>query len=180
LTEPWTPIPGDVGFGVIAGRVGGWVNLGQAWLGDGCRFTHTYLVVAPDLCIEAMPGGARWGNVHDRLGPGHAYARLPLTDEQRAALLPEAQKLRYARGGRGVGYSFLDYAALGLWHYGIRAPWLRYRIQSSGHMICSQLVDYLLCRVGHHVFTDGRLPQDVTPGALFYATDPRVIKPPPE
>jgi hypothetical protein len=180
LTEPWTPIPGDIGFYTIAGRVGGWVNLGQAIIRDACVFTHTYLVVAPDLCIEAMPGGARWGNVHDRLGPGHAYARLPLTDEQRAALLPEAEKLRYARGGRGIGYSFLDYAALGLWHWKVRAPWLRRRIQDSGHMVCSQMTDYLLCKVGFHLFDDGRLPQDVTPGSIYYATDPRVIKPPPE
>lgn len=176
MTERMMPIAGDVGFSTIAGRVGGWVNVGQAVLRDACRFTHAFLVVAPDLCIEALPGGARWGNVHDRLGPGYAYARLPLTDDQRAALLPEAQKLRYARDGRGVGYSFLDYAALGLWHFGIRAPLLRSRIQSSGHMICSQMCDYLLCRVGFHVFDDGRPPQDVTPGSLFYATDPRVIR----
>jgi hypothetical protein len=104
LTEPWTPIPGDVGFYTIAGRVGGWVNFGQAIIRDAC----------------------------------------------------------------------LDYAALGLWHYGIRAPWLRRRIQDSGHMICSQMTDHLLCKVGFHLFDDGRLPQDVTPGAIYYATDPRV------
>jgi hypothetical protein len=34
-------------------------------------------------------------------------------------------------------------------------------------MICSQLVDTILCRAGYHLFADGRLPQDVTPGALF-------------
>lgn len=174
------PIPGDIGFYTIAGHVGGWVNICQAVIRDSCVFTHAFLAVGPNLGIEAMPGGARWCNLTDRMKPGYAYARLPLTQGQRDALMPEAEKLRYARGGKGIGYSFADYLALGLLHYGIRPKRLRSYVESSGHMICSQLVDYLLCRVGYHVFTDGRLSQDVTPGALYYATDPRVIKPPPE
>jgi hypothetical protein len=41
-------------------------------------------------------------------------------------------------------------------------------------MICSQLADYLISSAGFKLFTDGRLHQDVTPGDLVYATDPRL------
>ena len=69
----------------------------------------------------------------------------------------------------GTPYSFLDYLSLALLHAGFRkwGSWARNRVTSSGHMICSQLVDAALTDTGFHVFEDGRLPQDVTPGALF-------------
>jgi hypothetical protein len=73
---------------------------------------------------------------------------------------------RIARPG-GIKYSFADYLALALAHLGLRPKWLRNYIAKSNRQICSQLADYELCAVGYHVFDDGRLPQDVTPGALL-------------
>lgn len=67
----------------------------------------------------------------------------------------------------GVPYSFLDYLSLTLLHLGLPRRLTARRVTDSGHMICSQLVDTVLCRAGYHLFDDGRLPQDVTPGALF-------------
>jgi hypothetical protein len=78
-----------------------------------------------------------------------------------------------ARPG-GIKYSFTDYLALALAHWGIRARVLRNYIKKSGRMICSQLADYLVSHAGFQLFTDGRWPQDVTPGDLVYATDPRL------
>jgi hypothetical protein len=34
-------------------------------------------------------------------------------------------------------------------------------------MICSQLADEAAMRGGWHLFSDGRIPQDVTPGDLW-------------
>jgi hypothetical protein len=69
-----------------------------------------------------------------------------------------------------VPYSFLDYAAIAGRHVLAleptqRTPFDRY-VTSTGHMICSQLVDQALTDAGYHVFDDGHIPQDVTPAAL--------------
>lgn len=163
--------PGDIGFSIIGGRVGAWVNAGQAWLGDASRFTHAFWVLPGGRCIEAMPGGARIASLNDRYGPGYAYAHLPLTLEQRAQVEPLAQSMV------GTPYSFLDYLALGAYRKGLNLRGIRERVSDSGHLICSQLVDVGLCRLGFHLFDDGRLSQDVTPGSIYYASDPRVIRP---
>jgi len=153
---------GDVGFSVIGGQVGALVSLGQAILTPACWFTHTYIVAEklPNAVsvVEAMPGGARRRFLYgrDRIGEGFGWARLPMSDEQRSSVTIHALELQ------GVPYSFLDYLALAT-HGRI----LRGRVTSSGHMICSQLVDQVLTRAGVQVFDDGRLSQDVTPGALF-------------
>lgn len=171
---------GDVGFGVIPGRVGGIVSFGQ-WLIDAANlargrtteqswFTHTWIVAevnpltATAKIVEAMPRGARgvWLKGTDRIGPGNGWARWtgtegPWQDEVTTA----------AREYVGTPYSFLDYLSLALLHLGLPRKLTAARVTDSGHMICSQLVDTVLTRAGVHLFDDGRLPQDVTPGALF-------------
>jgi len=150
-------LPGDVGFATIGGRLGTMVSVGQAIIGDGCRFTHAWIYVGDGDVLEAMPEGARVRPY----APGHGPVyRLPLGG------LIETEHLI------GTPYSFADYLALALHHRAPRAritAWVRRYVTDSGHMICSQLVDHMLCRAGYHVFDDGRLPQDVTPGDLYYA-----------
>lgn len=164
--------PGDLGFTRITGFTGWWVNLGQSLTGDANRFTHVFVVMDDDTVIEAMPNGARFAPLDREYKTDVMYARLPLTDEQRQQIVTEARRLM-ARPG-GIPYSFTDYLALALKHWGIPARLLRKYITNSGRMICSQLADYLLTKAGFHLFTDGRLPQDVTPGDLVYASDPRL------
>lgn len=119
--------------------------------------------------VEAMPRGAQrvdQGQLEERVGPAYGYVRLPLSDEQRAAVSRAALDLV------GTPYSFMDYVALALWEYGWTRPIggsaLRRYVSGSGRMICSQLVDHVLCKIGFHLFTDGRLHQDVTPGQLWW------------
>jgi len=164
--------PGDLGFTRITGFTGWWVNLGQAITGDANRFTHVFVVMDDDTVIEAMPNGARFAPLDREYKTDVLYARLPLTDEQRQQVVVEARRLM-ARPG-GIKYSFTDYLALALKHWGINARLLRRYIQKSGRMICSQLADYLISHAGFKLFDDGRLSQDVTPGDLVYATDPRL------
>lgn len=164
--------PGDLGFTRITGFTGWWVNLGQAITGDANRFTHVFVVMDDDTVIEAMPNGARFAPLDREYKTDVLYARLPLTDAQRQQVVVEARRLM-ARPG-GIKYSFTDYLALALKHWGINARLLRKYIQKSGRMICSQLADYLISHAGFKLFDDGRLSQDVTPGDLVYATDPRL------
>jgi hypothetical protein len=61
----------------------------------------------------------------------------------------------------------LDYLALALLHLHLpAASWVRKRVKSSGHMICSQLCDAVYRRAGIELFTDGRLEGDVMPADL--------------
>lgn len=184
------PQPGDLGFTTIGGIVGDWINIGMALVHDACRFDHVFAVVHPvghpdypdGLIVEAMPSGARFRTLADRLGPGFAYATIDLTDEQRAMVPAIAQGFVLARGGRGIGYSFGTYLAIGLAQHAVTrwaTPGLEHLIDDKGRLICSQLCDELLLRVGFHCFDDGRWRGDATPGDLFYRFDPRVIQPAP-
>lgn len=177
-------LPGDVGFSTIGGRAGGWVSLGQALLRDECIFTHAYLVLPDGWLIEAMPGGARIvrldgsdAGASPRWGPGFAYGRVPLTDTQRGGFDRLARLGMHGDDGQwtprlvGRPYGFDDYLALALWEWRLPGHRLvREKVRSSNRMICSQLVDFAWCAVGFHLFVDGRLAQDVTPGALFWQT----------
>ena len=160
-------LPGDVGFSTIGGRTGAWVNIGQAIIGDSCRYTHAWIALGGGYVLEAMPGGARIrGDEPARATGSGPVFRLPLTTWHMVNVAGHGRDLP------GTPYSFADYAALGLHHLAPRSPLtarVRRYVSDSGHMICSQLVDHLLCRAGYHLFNDGRLPQDVTPGDLFYA-----------
>lgn len=181
------PQPGDFGFATIAGHVGGWVSIGQALLHDACRFTHVFIVVAavdttdhPDgLIIEALPGGARYAPLRPRLAPGYAYADLHLSDDERRMVPSIARTFVPDVSHRGIGYSFLTYVVLALAQLRIPTPHLRARADRRSTRICSQLADEFAFRLGVRLFDDGRWRGDVTPGDLYYRTDPRVVMPAP-
>lgn len=167
---------GDIGLGPIAGRIGRWVSLGQWLIGDESRFQHAWLclgvVGGVPLLIEAMPSGARIVELRlDRLAPGHAFVRPALTVEQQAQVYPIAKQHH-----EGRKYGFSDYVWIDMWHRGFRPAWFEHYIQHNGREICSQLVVQILhdLEPGFSIFWD-RYPQLVTPGALAYSTDPRVI-----
>lgn len=76
-----------------------------------------------------------------------------------------------AWGYVGVPYGFLTYLKLaaGAFRMRLTEAWLRKALSTRRDMICSQLADQALADAGHHVFDDGRLPQDVVPAELFDA-----------
>lgn len=158
--------PGDIGFTRIGGSLGKWISILQAVTGDASRFTHVFVVLDNGQVAEAMPSGARIEPFEREYKSEIAYVQVGLTDEQRKSLT-EHLRARIGRPG-GIKYSFVDYLALALAHFKIKPKWLREYIARSDRQICSQLADYELSNVGYHVFCDGRLPQDVTPGALFF------------
>lgn len=157
-------LTGQFGLTKIRGRVGWWVGLGQFLLGDASQFTHVFVVVDAGQVVEAMPGGAILTPLSTYLTGERAgdtvLSRIPLTDEQRAQVVEAARSLI------GTPYSFADYLALALDHWGIRPRWLRRYIADSGHLICSALVDECYRRAGISLFADQRDPGDVTPGDL--------------
>lgn len=168
------PLPGDFGLVSIPGAAGWLVRIGQWLNGDGfTTYEHAFLVLAKPnerngLLIEAEPGGARcapWpGNYANQ---DVTYSSWELTSAQRLAIYDAARRLE------GTPYSWLDYLSLALVRLRIRPHWLQRYVANTGHMICSQLVDYCYQQAGVQLFDDGRLPGDVTPGDLA-----RVLKGP--
>lgn len=168
------PQPGDFFLVPMVGRVGFLVKVGQWLNGDGWRkIQHAGILLPNDRTIEAMPGGAMLGNIawyhpdeivwssgFEIVGVGPDYDG-PLTPTERINIVEAALKYK------GVPYSFLDYLGLALARFRLRPRWLKRYIASTGHMICSQLVDQCYQDAGIHLFSDGRIPGDVTPADLY-------------
>lgn len=152
---------GDIGLTRIEGLLGFFVSLGQHLAGDSSKYTHAYIVLDDETVIAAQPGGARIDKLSDYKDKA-IYIQMDLTDDQRATIVREARALE------GTPYSYMDYLAIALLRFGIKPKWLRNYIKSTGHMICSQLADFVYCKAGVHLFKDGRESQDVTPGDLLY------------
>lgn len=173
--------PGDVGFGPITGLTGLLVGFGQVIMGDESRFRHVFVVTkagrfganglpaaAPEA-VEAMPSGARLVDVADRWNDRYVYVRLEEYPQEIRDLVAY-----HALQMVGTPYGFSDYLALALKRLGIEAGlldrWIA-RVDAYGYparAICSQLADAACTKAGISVFDDGRLPQDVIPGALFH------------
>ncbi|MEV7250246.1 hypothetical protein [Streptomyces cyaneofuscatus] len=164
------PLPGDFALTRIEGITGRLVAAGQALVGDAAPVQHAFLYVGNGMIVQAMPSGAelirleeaspvvQWSTGHLDVGP-----------HKRGLIMLAATALV------GTPYSFLDYASIALAHYRIRPAWVRDFVADTGHMICSQLVDEVYLRAGVHLFDDGRLPGDVTPGDLWKLLNPKRV-----
>jgi uncharacterized protein YycO len=155
------PTPGDFGLTQIKGWTG-WLIRFLQWLNrSGFRdYEHAFIVMPADKVLGAQPGGARLDdNTYD---PAHTvYSAVALTTMQRQAIVSVATKLI------GTPYSFLDYVSLALHRLHIRPKFVEAHVESTHHMICSQLVDAIYHWAGVQLFQDGRWPGDVTPGDLY-------------
>lgn len=133
---------------------------------------HRDGAIGPKI-VQAMPNGAE----EIEIGPEHwtkdyIYVRpdyeIGMTEEAGYSGTEQGRLVAFAaQKYKDTPYSFADYAAIAGVHFGIKNGPIRRYVTSSKHMICSQLADQALTDAGFHAFTDGRLPQDVTPSALF-------------
>jgi hypothetical protein len=188
IRSPGDLMPGDLGFTSIKGRTGAAVLGAQTAIDliallRGRRadtsgwLTHAYVVTGHrdgrPWGVEAMPSGARHVPIGDRIGPGFAYARLPLPPDRRLEVASVAASFV------DIPYGFAQYAAIaGLTVLGgdtasPRGLLARYVQRRNEHgdpcrMICSQLCDEAMRQAKVHLFDDGRPPAYVTPGALWW------------
>lgn len=163
-------LPGD--FAVVKPRsfeaasvVDRLIILGELLNGDGFRLWKHAIFYAggpQDLILEAEAGGAQLRPFH--YDPADVLwssdnPDLNLTQGQRGHAMEVAKRYK------GIGYGWEDYFALAAHRLHIPAPGLQAYIASTGHMICSQLVDQCRLDLGNHLFADNRWPGDVTPAA---------------
>lgn len=163
------PVPraGDFGLVITRQPMSFLLETALRLNGDPSKYTHAVVALDRGLCVEAAPFGARvvlqskytgrvlWSTDHlpSTVQPTPDTAALERVADAAAALC-------------GTPYSFLDYVALALIRYAGGSGWLGRYLQSREHMICSQICDAAYLRAGVHLFDDGRLSQDVTPGDL--------------
>ena len=155
------PQIGDFGLVPIAGDVGRLIRFGQWLNGDGyADFEHAFVYVGGGRLVEGRPAGAAVVPLTTyAMGSIAWYSCPPLFGR---AVASAAMDLI------GTPYSFADYLALAAVRFNLPVGQaLRQYVASSGHMICSQLVDAAYQRAGVQLFDDGRLPGDVTPGDLY-------------
>lgn len=156
-----SPQQGDFGVTRVSSSVGRLIRLGQWLNGDGyADYEHAFIVMPQGRVVEAQPGGARLVT-RPYADEMTIYSHYTLNSATRDRIVSEAMKTL------GTPYSFLDYLALVLHRFHIRTPGLKRYIESSGHMICSQLVDRVYANAGVHLFVDGRWCGDVTPADLL-------------
>lgn len=181
--------PGMFGLAVIGGNVGKLIKLGQRVVdGKDYNFTHAFLVVDENRVIEAEPGGAVFAPVSKYESRDDVlFSDLPIqlavkeaeaswakvgysfAMDDAAGAYEAILRRRISLFGQeceGVPYSYLDYFALALERFNVHIKAVQNRVAREDRMICSQLVDWAYDQVGIHLFNDGRLPQDVTPGDL--------------
>lgn len=155
-----TATAGDFGVVPVPGRAGRLIRLGQWLNGDGyADYEHAFVVVDDSTVVEARPSGA--GYAPRTAYPDAVFYTCP--DGRREAVAAAARSLI------GRGYSWLDYFALAAVRFRLplSSVLLRKRVDDSGELICSQLVDYAYQLGGVQLFDDHRSPGDVTPGDLY-------------
>ena len=161
-----SPQPGDYGVERTRGFT--------AWairVATRSAFSHAFVVVRDGYVVEARSKGAvcRPLGIRDAIYSSDA---IELSPAERSDIVNAAMYLV------DTPYSWLDIVSIGLLQYGIKPRWVRDRVERTDQLICSQLVDLayegpserlggmVLLAPGVHLFADGRLPMDVTPGDL--------------
>lgn len=163
-----TPQPGDFFLAPMPGWVGAGIKFGQFLNGEGFRkYQHAGILLEDGTTMEAMPNGARSFRI-DRFSPETLRWSTDLVDMTASQRL---DVLHYARACRGVPYSFADYAALAAHRFHVPAPHLKKFIRDSGHMICSQMVDWIYMKSDVNLFEDKRWEGYVTPASLDMLLD---------
>lgn len=185
MTTPQIPPPGSFGLARITGTLGKVIAAGQAFAGDGSRWTHAFIVLDHEQVIEAEPGGAvitplahyLSNKVEAVISDKPVQDWLAVTGTLDGTTDPEMfsdylanfkreQIVEIARGLKGTPYGYLQYLSMGLIALGIEWKWLTRIVTNRRRMICSQLVDEVYRRANIQLFNDHRLPQNVTPGDL--------------
>lgn len=155
------PLPGTTVLTQIEGWTGQLVWLLQALNGDISPWTHVAMMVDNHMLFEGQPDDAR-------LTPWSEYRRRPyvevpvaLTFDQRLDLVNEAKKRV------GAGYNWPTYLYLAAYRLDLplATSMLRRRVtKDRSKFTCSQVIDDIHRACGLTLFTDKRLPYDVTPG----------------
>jgi hypothetical protein len=160
-----TALSSSYGSGAYGVERGGGFIMACIRLGLRSRYGHTWIFVGHAV-VAAEPRGICFEDLPAPEDMALADELLAHLETLRPGIGQKIANVAILLGDKHGKYGFLDIAALGLRQFGINLGFVNRRITRSDRMICSQLVDEIYKRAGVHLFTDGRLSQDVTPGDL--------------
>lgn len=187
MTRLPAPAPVQPGaFGLVRAHTWGQraVAAAEGLAGVGSPYVHAFLVLDHNQQIGALPTGAKIDSLQPYLDRAAAdpdsvvFCDGPIRRHLAAhgggdpdGQLEEALRGAVDAAGRSfeaTPYSFLDYAWLAALHsLGVGAPaWLRRAVETTKHVICSQLVDVSYALAGIQLYDDERFAGSVTPGDL--------------
>jgi len=168
------PQPGDFVCVAIPGALGTLVKIGEWLYGFGYTpYEHVEIYVGqPDeqgifgYTISTYPDGngkrPLLCPVADLPSALWSTGKITVTDSQRQRIV------NWCNGHADIPYSAADYFALAAHRLHIPVPGLKNFIADTGHMICSQYVDYAYMQAGVHLFNDNRWPGYVVPMDLAH------------
>lgn len=157
-------LPGDLFLTQIDGAVGVVIRCGQAFAGDFSRYIHAGIILDNDEVISAQPSGARVDPLASIIDKRPlAIMPVPPTAQDRRGRIVE-----FARSLEGHRYGFEAYLSIALARLGIKPGWLQNLMASERGLICSAFADAVWLDAGIHLFDDGRLLGEVTPGDLAH------------
>lgn len=162
------PQPADFILTNIAGRGGKLIAIMQFLNGTGfSKYEHAALCIGEGRVIEMTGGGIHEDSLEKYRNIPHRYSTglISLTDQERSEIVLAGRRYLAAK----IGYSWPDYGALVLRRFHIPAPHLKAYIESTGHMICSQLVAACYRDGGHPLYD--HWTGYVTPGDLNQLLD---------
>lgn len=163
--------PGDIGV-VRTGTLFGLLIR----LATRSEYNHAFVVIDKGLITEAAMHGVT-------VTPLSKYTHSDVMSSNGCFKIsgPERQIIvTKALSLVGRGYNFLDILSIAIlqigWverrvrlhEEGFLLRWVRHRVESSRRLICSQDADETYRLAGLHIFDDGRIPMDVTPGDLAF------------
>jgi hypothetical protein len=172
------PEPGDICCVSMGGAGGAVIGALERLTGSGAmsEYQHVYGYIGGMRIVEAMPGGARVRHLADTSAfepPGvrtlWSTGVIALADAERSRICKAAVAATVAGPGHPdgpVGYSWLDYAAVGAAKLHIPAPHLRAFVKSAHRAQCAQLWDSFWLAAGVHLFSDGRWEGQVDPADI--------------
>lgn len=156
----YAPEPGE--FFVV--RTAGWAGRGIRIVTDSDVNHAGTLLDTTGRTLEAQPGGARYGHISSY--PHALWSGV--NPDLRLSKVEAQDVIEVAHSHLGDRYSWFDCACIGCSKLtGGHVPgFIRDRLDQPHMNMCSQLVDVIRAEAGIHLFRDGRLPGDVSPGDL--------------
>ena len=152
------PVPGDFAVVATPGIMARLIRLVTR-----STVNHAFMLTETGRIIEAAPSGVREVDLANYDGMPIWWSNLDVSPLTKAAAVVAA------RGHLGDPYSWVDDACIGLadlfgWH--VPAS-VRRRLARPDRVECAQLMDEAYLEVNVHLFSDGRIPGDVSPASLL-------------
>ncbi len=155
-----TPQPGDFAVVSMGGQGGMLISAMEEIAYDhSTHWDHAFIYVGDGMIVQAEPSGAQEVPLGTYQYMIWSSGILFPSMTQRIAIVAAAEKCAADK----IPYSYLDYAAIAAHRFHLPVPGLKDYIASTGHEICSQLVDQCWLDGTYHLFTDGRWPGFVSP-----------------